>query len=350
MKSPSWPKITLNLIVWAVVLPTSTHAQSVLERVLGEIDGATNLAQGNGTFANIAESILTTRVETVSTETNLASAASGVRVFAITGGGPSGRGTYWVSVGQLGTTIPAEVTGFYDDVVVAADGTVSIVNATDLVTGDSYDVRDVRLTASTTIDDTAGIAATLSGGDIVFSDGTSSFLANSAVGLAAGWAPVLQQQLVTVPLSSVIDGSVTNIMNGVTEATAEIVISAGSASEFFTPTIDIGDISTTTLGAVNTGNISVGVNSTVDEALSSSTRGIQISMAVVGGSADTSTMMLNVAHNTSAIQGNVTNTLVAVNGSVGDVNTTALGAVNTGTINNGVNAVVQGITGMAGVN
>ncbi len=340
MTSPSLPKIYLHLFAWALILPSVSHAQSVLERVLGEIDGATNLAQVNGTFANIAETVLTTRVETVSTE--------GARIFEITGSGPSGGGTYWVSAGQLGTTIPAAVTGFYDDVVVAADGTVSIVNATDMVTNDNYTIRDVTLTTPTTISDIAGFAPTLSGGEIVFSDGTNSYLANSAVGLAAGWVEV--PLFANVSVSSVIDGSVTNIISGLTIVTARAVTSASSASEFAMLTIDIGDISTTTLGAVNTGEIAVGVNSAVDEAMSSSTKAIQISMAVVGGSADTGTMMLNVAHNTSSIQGNVTNTLIAVNGSVGNVNTTALGAVNTGTIANGVNAVVRGITGTAGVN
>ena len=59
-------------------------------------------------------------------------------------------------------------------------------------------------------------------------------------------------------------------------------------------------------------------------------------------------MMLNIAHNTSIIRGNVENTLIAVNGSVGNISTTALGAVNTGAITNGVNAAVQGIVGMSG--
>jgi hypothetical protein len=341
-------KVNLTILSLGLVFATATQAESVLERVLGQIDGATNLAQVNGTFANIAESVLTTRVETVSTETNLASAAPTVRIFEITGPGPSGGGTYWVSAGQLGTTIPAAVTGFYDDVVVAADGTVSMVNATDMFTGDSYNVRDVTLTALATITDTAGIAPTLSGGEIVFSDGTNSYLANSAVGLAAGWVKV--PQLANVSVSSVIDGSVTNLISGLTIATASAVTSASSASEFAMLIIDIGDISTTTLGAVNTGEIAVGVNSAVDEAMSSSTRAIQTSIGIVGGSSDTGAMMLNVAHNTSAIQGNVTNTLVAMNGSVGNVNTTVLGAVNTGTIANGVNVVILGITGTADFN
>ncbi|MDE4142890.1 hypothetical protein [Phaeobacter gallaeciensis] len=148
--------------------------------------------------------------------------------------------------------------------------------------------------------------------------------------------------------STVIDGSVTNVINGVTEATERAVTSAATAIEFTVPTIDIGDIATTALGAVNTGDITVGVNSAVDEASASTTRAIQSSLTVVGGSAETGTMMLNVAHNTSIIRGNVENTLVAVNGSVGDISTTALGAVNTGTITNGVNAAVQGIVGMSG--
>jgi hypothetical protein len=116
------------------------------------------------------------------------------------------------------------------------------------------------------------------------------------------------------------------------------------------PTFDIGDIATTALGAVNTGDITVGVNAALSEAASSATSAITASLTLVGGSADTGTLMLNVAHNTSAIQGNVNNTLITVDGSVGDVTTTALGAVNTGTITNGVDAVVQGIVGSAVVN
>lgn len=180
MTSPSLPKIYLHFFAWALILPSVSHAQSVLERVLGEIDGATNLAQVNGTFANIAEAVLTTGVQTVNTETNLVSADPSVRIFMIDG--------FWVTVGDLGTVIPAAVTGFYDDVAVSADGTVSIINATDMITGDTYTVRDVTLTTPQPISDIAGFAPTLGGGEIVFSDGTSSFLANSAVGLAAGTA------------------------------------------------------------------------------------------------------------------------------------------------------------------
>lgn len=147
-----------------------------------------------------------------------------------------------------------------------------------------------------------------------------------------------------------IDGSVTNIISGVGAVTEAATAAAVTARSFTLPTIDIGDIATTALGAVNTGDITVGVNSAVDEAAASTARAIQASLTVVGGSADTGTMMLNIAHNTSIIRGNVDNTLIAVNGSVGDISTTALGAVNTGSITNGVNAAVQGIVGLSGVN
>lgn len=40
-----------------VAMSGAASAQSVLERVLGQIDNATNLASVNGTFANIAENI-----------------------------------------------------------------------------------------------------------------------------------------------------------------------------------------------------------------------------------------------------------------------------------------------------
>lgn len=151
-------------------------------------------------------------------------------------------------------------------------------------------------------------------------------------------------------LSTTIDGSVTNIISGVGAATEAATAAAVPARSITLPTIDIGDIATTALGAVNTGDITVGVNSALDETAASTTRAIQASLIVVGGSEDTGTMMLNIAHNTSIIRGNVDNTLIAVNGSVGDISTTALGAVNTGTITNGVNAAVQGIVGLSGVN
>lgn len=144
-------------------------------------------------------------------------------------------------------------------------------------------------------------------------------------------------------VSTTIDGSVTNVIAGVNEATAI----AGSTSALALNEVDVGNIATTVLGAVNTGDIAVGVNSSANEATSSASRALTASMTVVGGSADTGSMMLNISHNSSVIQGNVTNTLIAVNGSVGNIATTTLGAVNTGTISSGVISAVQGIVGIS---
>lgn len=149
-------------------------------------------------------------------------------------------------------------------------------------------------------------------------------------------------------LATLIDGSITNTINGVTAATAIAVTETATATDIVLPTIDLGDIATTALGAVNTGDIIVGVNSAVDDAAGSTTRAIQASLTVVGSAAEAGTMMLNISHNTSSTRGNVENTLNQVNGSVGGISTTALGAVNTGTIVSGVHAAVQGIVGMSG--
>jgi hypothetical protein len=217
-----------------------------------------------------------------------------------------------------------------------------------MVAGDNYIVRDVTSSAIQTISDTSGSVLPLTGNEVVFTDGIRAFLALNAVGGGAGWDPVLQKQQVSISFSTTIDGSITNIVTGVTAATAEAVAGAATATEFVMPTLDLGDMATTALGAVNTGDITLGVNSAVDEAATTTTRAISAVMTQIGGSADTGALVLNVASNASAVNGSTQNTMASVNGSIGDLSTTALGAVNTGTITSGVNAVVQGIVGMSG--
>jgi hypothetical protein len=90
------------------------------------------------------------------------------------------------------------------------------------------------------------------------------------------------------------------------------------------------------------------VNSAVDEASTSTTNAISAVMTQIGGSADTGALVLNVASNASAVNGSINNTMAQVNGSIGNLSTTALGAVNTGTIISGVDAAVAGIVGMSG--
>ena len=50
----------------------------------------------------------------------------------------------------------------------------------------------------------------------------------------------------------------------------------------------------------------------------------------------------------TGINGSISNAMVEVNGTIGNLSTTALGAVNTGTIVSGVDSAVQGIVGMSG--
>lgn len=338
--------LTLSLMASA----QNAHAQAVLERVLQQIDGATNLAQMSGVYANIAESVLLESTQTTTKEITIEAADPSVIIFQISGFGPSTPPipNYLVTAGELGTTISAATTGFYDDVVVARDGTVTILNATDMFAGDNYIVRDVTSSAIQTISDTSGSVLPLTGNEVVFTDGIRAFLALNAVGGGAGWDPVLQKQQVSISFSTTIDGSITNIVTGVTAATAEAVAGAATATEFVMPTLDLGDMATTALGAVNTGDITLGVNSAVDEVATTTTRAISAVMTQIGGSADTGTLVLNVASNAGAINGSIQNTMAQVNGTIGDLSTTALGAVNTGTIVSGVNAAVAGIVGMSG--
>lgn len=146
-----------------------------------------------------------------------------------------------------------------------------------------------------------------------------------------------------------VNGSITNVVDGISEATQEAIASADvSAIEWDMPNLSWGDMATTALGAVNTGEITLGVNQAVDQAKTSSTAAYSAVANQLGGSADTGALVLNIASNMTGINGSISNTMNEVNGAVGDLSTTALGAVNTGTITSGVNAAVTGIIGTSG--
>jgi hypothetical protein len=143
-----------------------------------------------------------------------------------------------------------------------------------------------------------------------------------------------------------IDGSINNTIDGITDATQQAVAGVDvSAIEWNMPTLNFGDMATTALGAVNTGDITLGVNSAVDEASTSTTNAISAVVNQLGGSADTGAIVLNVASNMTGVNGSINNVMTEVNGNIGNLATTALGAVNTGTIVSGVDAAVAGIVG-----
>lgn len=152
------------------------------------------------------------------------------------------------------------------------------------------------------------------------------------------------------PDSMGIDGSITNIVDGVDAATQAAVAGATvSATEWTMPTMTWGDMATTALGAVNTGEIVLGVNAAVDQAKTRRTSAYSAAVGQIGGDAATGALVLNIASNMTAVNGAISNTMREINGTVGNLSTTALGAVNTGTIQSGVDATVTGIIGTNGV-
>jgi hypothetical protein len=146
-----------------------------------------------------------------------------------------------------------------------------------------------------------------------------------------------------------IDGSITNIAAGVTAAATQAAATAGaSAGEYLLPSVDFGDMATTSLGAVNTGEIALGVNASVYAATTRATQSLSARTGQLGGSSEIGVLVLNVAANMASVNGAINNSLSAVNGATGNLSTTVLGAVNSGSISSGVNASVQGIVGMGG--
>jgi hypothetical protein len=280
-----------------VAMSGAASAQSVLERVLGQIDNATNLASVNGTFANIAENIGGDDVGYAD--------ANGVII----------------SDDTYNALLVAET----DDNIATAIAGASGVGTDTGTYGTGFDWAPTGATFTTEADALAAMRADA---------------ASDAVTTLTGlYNPVV------IPGGG-IDGSINNTLDGIDAATQEAVASATvSATEWNMPTVDLGDMATTALGAVNTGDITLGVNSAVDEASTSTTNAVSAVMNQLGGSADTGAIVLNVASNMTGVNGSINNVMNEVNGSIGNLSTTALGAVNTGTIVSGVDAAVAGIVG-----
>jgi len=322
-------------------------AQSVLERVLGRIDNATNLAQVNGTYANIAENVGIAPTSQ-NAPVDLSTASDDTILWSF--------GLRDMTIADLGTTFTSGDGSAIGELLVEGDR-ITLFNDGSLLLegrGASYPMTGVYGPMILEPD----IPVPFPEDALVYTVlGESRLLSESTeyndFGGGVGWyspAPDFEAIMidVTIPgLSPDIDASITNIISGVVDATAEATAEA-TAAEFTLPTVDLGDMSTTGLGAVNTGDITLGVNSAVDEASTSTTRAIAAVMTLIGGSADTGAIVINVASNAGAINGSINNVLDQVNGSIGNLSTTALGAVNTGTIVSGVDAAVQGIVGMSG--
>lgn len=355
-------------IVSAVFIanPGFASAQSVLERVLGQIDGATNLAQVNGTYANIAETISpsSTKSETVyekegvtytqaeydlllaAEQSAAAAAAAAAADSAVTityqdrdGMGPAGAGYYVGDPAAAGAN-PAPGGTWYDTLEAAAAAagvTTEILVVAEVATA-------FPLTFSYKVD---GEGPTFTTPDDAITSATST-ITESLIATFQETFTTTTTEIQIPGDATIINGSINNILTGIDGSTQNVLAGLVSATEWNMPTFDLGDMATTGLGAVNTGEITLGVNSAVDEASTSITNAISTVAYQIGGSADTGALVLNVASNASTVNGSINNVIAEVSGSIGNLSTTALGAVNTGTILSGVNAAVQGIVGISG--
>ena len=305
-------KLLASSALVLVGFASAASAQSVLERVLGKIDNSTNLASVNGTFANIAENI-------------------------------GGTGTVTVYVDGSGNTLSADqyaaldATPYQGDYTAVAQG--NYVNA---ATGE---ILTAGQWAALSAVDKAKYTEATSGTQFYY--GPNGIINAAAYGNLSATNPVSGYNAKSVAVAGLagIDGSILNVVDGITEATQTATAGVVNAVEYNMPTLNWGAMSTTVLGAVNTGTITLGVNQSVEQAKTTSTGALKSKVDQIGGSADTGALVLNVASNMTGVNGSIRNTMTEVNGTVGALGTTVLGAVNTGTITSGVNAAVTGIVG-----
>jgi len=306
-------KLLASSALVLVGFASAASAQSVLERVLGKIDNSTNLASVNGTFANIAENI---------------------------------GGTQTIYVNSSGASLTAEQLAALDAQPTKADYVG--IGATDYVSIDGK----TRITASAYANLSATDKANYSqpGANAYYYDANGALINAAAYGTLYADENTQDTALgaykpVAVAGLAGIDGSILNVVDGITDATQTATAGVVNAVEYNMPTLNWGAMSTTVLGAVNTGEITLGVNQSVEQAKTTSTGALSSLVDQLGGSADTGAIVLNVASNMTGVNGSIRNTMTEVNGSVGALGTTVLGAVNTGTITSGVNAAVSGIVG-----
>ena len=324
-------RLLSTTVISLVTLTDAASAQSVLERVLSTIDASTNgqLAPINGTFANIAENI---------------GGVTPTRYVGSDGGGAN--------------IIPGEdYTGDEFDKIVAANlaseeakvlsgstpGMFQYDGGPDQTEAESLEAARVE-------------AALIIKRDFIIIKGVSTGVDGSITNSISSILDITQK---TVANSNPVSGNLnsnpivgvlgSNPIVGILDFTQEAVAGTATASEIEIPLFfNFGAMAVTALGAVNTGDIALGVNKATDEARTKSTEAVSTVIAQLGGSVNAGSVVLNIASNMTGINGSITNTMGLVNGMTGDLSTTALGAVNTGKIVNGVDSAVDGIVGVSG--
>lgn len=342
-------KLLISTALASFALTGAASAQSLLERVLE----STNTQAITGIFSNTADNVLAGATPDV------------------------------VNIGGTATTEDRTVAA--GDVILVNDGTndvAAIVQADgSLELADGTAVGSVVL-GSTVLTDNAGNIAvaddnvTLTATDYVNTDVTSYEVATVTTTVGGDTYS-----------TSGINASITNILRGLDGPTA--TTETTQATEAVTALI--GNISTTGLGAVNTGDIQLlGSNQTLTDNIDRATAGtseaiqqrIDQNITQVGTTASQTVLAVNSALNETNVNASVLNTMSGVNATIGrsgfenaltdqnftavatmaadavaaltgGISTTALGAVNTGTIVSGANdqvgGVVESIVGNAAV-
>lgn len=153
-----------------------------------------------------------------------------------------------------------------------------------------------------------------------------------------------------------IDGTITNVIEGVIlpDLVPATMVAVYDAQRGLNDMSFMGDMRTTVLGAVNTGEIvtqiivrvqpegqidmalaaiNQGAGIALQEAQTRSASASALDLRQTGGNSDVQALALNLAHSASEISGAVVNRVNGQSASIGQIVTTVLGAVNGGRVN-----------------
>lgn len=362
-------KLLVTTAIATIALSGAASAQSLLERVLSDIS-ATPTTNVTGIFSNTADNIL-----------------AGATPDVVNIGGTSTTADRTLQAGDVimvnydsdgaGATAAVEV-----EMVVQADGSLR-----------------ADLDGDGAVDDTPTLTVTL-GSTVLTDNGGNLTVATenlnpTGTATVAALAAAADYSVATVTTTvggdtystSGINASITNVLRGLDGPTA--VTATTSATEAVTAII--GNISTTGLGAVNTGDIQlIGSNQSITDDIDRASAGtseavqqrLNQTITQVGTTAGQTLLALNSALNETNVNASILNTMSGVNATIGrsgfenslsdtnftavagmtadaiaaltgGISTTALGAVNTGTIVSGANdqvgGVIEAIVGNAAV-
>ena len=349
-------KIIATTAVATMAFTGSAMAQntSVLERVLASIaaigTSTSTDAEVTGVFANTANNLLAGAVPNVSeiggiSTTDERQAVVGDRITVNVGG--SELSGVLQADGTLVNGDPAVAVSNGTDSVVVGEGATVLTNGSGLFTVATSELEN------------ASSSSNSSGGDFSVAMITTTIGSDSFS-------------------TSGINASINNVLRGLTGPTA---VTSGGASATEAVTALIGNMSTTALGAVNTGDIQlIGSNLSFAEDIDTATAGTSVAVQQqinntvqqVGTITGQTVVALNSALNETNVNASVTNVMSGVNATIGrsgfdtafsvdglqtiagldadaiaaltgGITTTGLGAVNTGTIISGATNEIDGV-------